>query len=406
MPSARVICPYCNANLRLSTAGGAPHLAKCRTCGKTFTPTYTGAVDGAALYLDPNASAAPLLSTPLPRPPAPPRPEPIAPLPPAPAAEPPRLYTPPAPVEAFPPTAPLAAAVLAPAALMENSVAEPVVRRLPPPAPPPPVEQPPASPVVVAQPPVVFCSPVALMEPPPPQINRRPAEPPPRRESPPPAAAPLSEPPPPVIDPANRQRNWERLEEQRAGGLRPYEIALALTLVLAVLGGLGLLLYQKVYQPRSPTAVADADEETPPAGDLPEVELGIKPRPPELDGVWELRSDDGRSGRLVLHSDGTLVAASASDESPLRDYEGHWFLAESAGDRYVLEFGQEYHGLDSYKVTVVLTCPDAFTLVQTVKGGIPLREAHRFVRTGPASSAGPKRPAAAQADGSAPGGSR
>jgi hypothetical protein len=100
-----------------------------------------------------------------------------------------------------------------------------------------------------------------------------------------------------------------------------------------------------------------------------------------LAGVWELRSDDGRSGRLILNPDGRLAAASTASDRPLPDYEGHWFLLDEAGNRFVLEFGRKKGGLDSYQVTLVLTCPDAFTLVETIKNGVPTWDQHRFVRT-------------------------
>ena len=52
----------------------------------------------------------------------------------------------------------------------------------------------------------------------------------------------------------------------------------------------------------------------------------------------------------------------------------------------VLEFGRERGGLDGYKVTLEVTCPDAFTLTETVKGGVPLKDYQRFVRATPARS--------------------
>jgi hypothetical protein len=112
----------------------------------------------------------------------------------------------------------------------------------------------------------------------------------------------------------------------------------------------------------------------------------VKPPPKEsaadrLAGVWELRADDGRSGRLILSPDGGLAASSTAGDVPLPDYAGHWYLLDEAGNRLVLEFGHEKGRADSYQVTLLLTCPDAFTLVETLKNGWPSREQHRFVRT-------------------------
>jgi hypothetical protein len=110
-----------------------------------------------------------------------------------------------------------------------------------------------------------------------------------------------------------------------------------------------------------------------------------KPLPKEsaierLSGVWELRADDGRVGRLILSPDGRLAASSTAGDRPLPDYEGHWYLLEEAGNRFVLEFGRERGGIDSYRVTWLFNCRDAFTLVETIKGGVAIRDQHRFIR--------------------------
>jgi hypothetical protein len=64
----------------------------------------------------------------------------------------------------------------------------------------------------------------------------------------------------------------------------------------------------------------------------------------------------------------------------LDDYVGKWLLLAEDGNRYSLEFGKEIGDLNSYRVTIVLTCRDAFTLVETFKNGVSFREQHRFVR--------------------------
>jgi hypothetical protein len=115
----------------------------------------------------------------------------------------------------------------------------------------------------------------------------------------------------------------------------------------------------------------------------------IKPGPKEtpqqrLAGTWQLKSDDGRTGALILHEEGRLIAT-ASDDNELPPFEGKWSLISENGDIYVLEFGPG--GADeqsNYRVTIVLTCPNAFTLTETIKNGVPLRESHRFARIGPA----------------------
>ncbi len=75
-----------------------------------------------------------------------------------------------------------------------------------------------------------------------------------------------------------------------------------------------------------------------------------------------------------------MTASSAAGDSELPDYHGKWFIHNLSGDRFQLEFGKEYGDPNGYLVTVVVTNPNAFSLVETVKGGVALRDAQRFVR--------------------------
>jgi hypothetical protein len=209
-----------------------------------------------------------------------------------------------------------------------------------------------------------------------------------------PAQLPFSEPPPAVADSTTRSRHRESHDPFQKR-LQPYEIVLATGLVLAGLAGLGMLWYYHRDPPKGDGAAGATADDTslPDLAAVPsEKDLMPKPRPARLAGMWELRSDDGRSGRLILSPDGRLAASSTAGDSPLPDYEGQWFLYEENGDRYVLEFGREHRGFDGYKVTVLLTSPDALTLVETIKNGVPTRERHRFIRIGPAPAAKAKGP--------------
>jgi hypothetical protein len=200
--------------------------------------------------------------------------------------------------------------------------------------------------------------------------------------------------PPMPVDAVGRHRRRKRVADRPVGQLRPYEVALASALILAVLGGLGYLAYQLYFQPKGLSVVQTVDgvpEQAPIAAEpfpIATTDLTLKPRPKRLAGAWELRADDGRTGRLILRADGTLTASSTTGDSPLADYNGKWFLLDEDGDRYVLEFSRERGGLDGYKVTLLLTNPDAFTLIETVKGGLPIRDFQRFVRAaGPSAAA-------------------
>jgi acetyl esterase len=105
-----------------------------------------------------------------------------------------------------------------------------------------------------------------------------------------------------------------------------------------------------------------------------------EPKPPPFVGTWELKADDERSGRLTLRADGTLTASSASGDSELPDYNGRWYVVEEKGNRIKFEFGHERNDPNAYKVTIELDNSNAFTLIETVKGGVPIRDKQRFVR--------------------------
>jgi hypothetical protein len=101
--------------------------------------------------------------------------------------------------------------------------------------------------------------------------------------------------------------------------------------------------------------------------------------------VWELRHDDFRSGGLILRPDGSLTATSKEQgRAPFPDYHGVWSLVSEDGPQYLLEFGSGPASADTYRVSLVLTCREAFTLVETERGGVRVRDQVRFIRTGAA----------------------
>jgi len=183
-----------------------------------------------------------------------------------------------------------------------------------------------------------------------------------------------------------------RTSEKTPGQLRPFELILAGVLMLAVIGGVATVIYYLYGQPKDPM-LADAGEtqsdRMPTAADnefsIPKVAAPTsKPRPARLLGAWELRSDDGRVGRLVFRQDGSMSASSSVFDSPMADYSGGWFVHEADGDRYVLEFGKEQGGTSGFRVTVIVNNVDAFTLLETVRNGLPATDQQRFVRLRPA----------------------
>jgi len=99
-----------------------------------------------------------------------------------------------------------------------------------------------------------------------------------------------------------------------------------------------------------------------------------------LCGTWQLSADDGRAGSLRLDPDGSLHAESTRYSERAPDYKGHWYLLDVTEKQFTLEFGSAPGSPDSYQVTLLFTCPDAFTLVQTCKGQDIRTEQQRFVR--------------------------
>jgi hypothetical protein len=326
MSSARVICPHCQAKLRLSTSGGPPDRAKCHKCGRTFAPKFDVEIKSGATYLDASVNSTSIMGQGT-------------------------MLTPP----------PAAPAPVAPKAVILPS--------------PPPVAE------IAAPPPVGWSAvsqpAVAVMTPPPEPTLAAPPEP---RELSSPAL-------PAVARKRGDSRRQAKLDEEWVGRrrLKPYELVLALTIVLGAAAGGGLLWYQNSGPTRSSAAEAPAEDGPPldPAAQAPKgdvVENDTLARPAELIGNWELRADDGRGGVIRLDPDGKLLATSVSWSNPVPDYLGQWFVLDHDGDRYLLEFGSVHRGPDSYRVRIQLTGPDAFTLMETVKGGTPIRDNHRFVR--------------------------
>jgi hypothetical protein len=67
-----------------------------------------------------------------------------------------------------------------------------------------------------------------------------------------------------------------------------------------------------------------------------------------------------------------------------------------AGDRFVLDLATQAGSLGAYRVTVEMSGPDAFTLVETLRRGITAPEGSRFIRVGPPL---PRKAAPGKADG-------
>jgi hypothetical protein len=236
------------------------------------------------------------------------------------------------------------------------------------------------------------------------------ALPPPATEvpAPPPAAVapepvPPDEPvPAPTIDPEREQRRAERRaearkrlrarhesEDQLPARMKPFEVVLAVLLVLALVTGLGAASWRlyRAERPDAPVAEAEPVEPAEPAVERLWTPLPLPPAQ-RLIGVWEMRADDGRQGWMEFRANSTATIAASMSGVPSSSgdpqgeirLERYWFVREETGDQLVIDLCEDPTGLDSLRITLVLTSPDALTFTESIMRGIVMREPVRYVR--------------------------
>ena len=181
--------------------------------------------------------------------------------------------------------------------------------------------------------------------------------------------------------------------------LRPYEAGLALALVLGISLGLGAVVWRLYngenpnYAPTTVPAAAEPPERVLVSDEalagLTPVERPPLPLPRRLCGIWDLKSDDGRLGQLEFRADGTMIGAVPAAVAvalfgrELPKYTGTWSLLEEDGDRLTIELSQDRAFIGGHRIILTLTCPEAFTLVESIHNGVVSREALRFVLRDP-----------------------
>jgi hypothetical protein len=102
-----------------------------------------------------------------------------------------------------------------------------------------------------------------------------------------------------------------------------------------------------------------------------------------LVGVWESRADDGSHSSFDFRADGTALAAPAGDAGePGPAVSGRWAVIQWSGNEYVLDFGPDFDLPMNHRFTIRVGGPDAdaFTLVDTLHGGVGRTDELRFVR--------------------------
>lgn len=165
--------------------------------------------------------------------------------------------------------------------------------------------------------------------------------------------------------------------------------ALVLLLVIAACAGAFVLL--RTIWPATGKATADGaaapDRAATAAADTAEPAAVLAatakplPRPTQLVGTWESRTDDGSHSAFEFRADGSVRIGQAGDPPP-PPLRGQWFLAEQRGGEMVIEVGPEYGAVGNFRFVLRPTSPDAFTLVRTLRLGIaqPSGQNLRFVR--------------------------
>jgi hypothetical protein len=194
---------------------------------------------------------------------------------------------------------------------------------------------------------------------------------------------------------AKKKQSLERVRERSdrpRHRMKLHEIAFAIGLLAAGVGGAAYLGWYLLKPARTGPASADSTQSPPtpekihsPASIL-EAEFAEKPLPKRLVGRWELRNDDERRGWFELRSDSSMSAHAWVGDQAAQPTREHWFLNRETGDDYVIEIGQQIGAIGNLKYHLTMTGNDAFTITQIVDRAVRYRENQRFIRRGMPSS--------------------
>src|SRR5439155_27338087 len=97
-------------------------------------------------------------------------------------------------------------------------------------------------------------------------------------------------------------------------------------------------------------------------------------------GVWELRADDGRTGWMEFRADGTADFVAAFGGEEVIPEHVRWALVAEDGDALTIEMGDQPGAPGQYRLRMVLTSPDALTIVWKIRHGFEQETANRFIR--------------------------
>ncbi len=180
----------------------------------------------------------------------------------------------------------------------------------------------------------------------------------------------------------------ERLRARRAAKVKARDYFIAGVILFAIIALIGSVAYMVLRDDASaarPAGDDDAAAETtepphPPLLSATPANAPAKPLPTRLFGVWELRTDDERSGSMEYRADGTasfLAEVGGQESAP---NELRWTVLEEAGDELTVELGNGAGQPGICRLRLLFTSPDAFTVIGKIELGIEKDSANRFVR--------------------------
>src|SRR5262249_57353803 len=93
------------------------------------------------------------------------------------------------------------------------------------------------------------------------------------------------------------------------------------------------------------------------------------PLPARLVGDWDSRSDDGTLTSFEFRADGSMTLVPLPTPVASGPQFMKWYLLREEGDELEVELGPDFNFPKNHRITLTLTCPDAFTVTRTIHSG-------------------------------------
>jgi len=179
----------------------------------------------------------------------------------------------------------------------------------------------------------------------------------------------------------------ERLRARRAAKVKTRDYGIAGVILFIIIGliaaGGYMVLKDDGIAPRPPQDETSADVTPVPQGPpltSPLVDAPNKAPPSRLLGVWELRTDDDRSGTMEFRADGTATVLAWIGDQEQFPQELYWAPVSENGNELTIELGSAIGSPGQYRFRLLFTSPDAFTITWKIERGIEKDSANRFIR--------------------------